>query len=86
MPKRLSAPARSNPSARQKLQLDPKVAILADMLRDGKPRTAGALCQRFNVHSRTIRRWIHHLRDELKMPIESTRFGFVLAKKCRSKS
>ena len=86
MPKRLSVPEDANPPAKQQPPLDPSVAILADMLRDGEAHTAGALCQRFNVHSRTIRRWIYHLRDEMKMPIESTRMGFVLAKKRRSKS
>jgi hypothetical protein len=52
------------------------VSHIVKRLADGKPHKAGSIAFDLGVCTRTIRRAIHHMRDELGLPIVTGRYGF----------
>ena len=58
--------------------VDELVLQISRILSDQKPHPAGELAYVLGVSSKTIRRKIHLMRDELNFPIEPTRKGFVV--------
>lgn len=75
---------RHNPTPNQRPRisrystLSSRIATLMNILGDGKPHKAAELAQYIGVNSRTIRRTLHLMRDELGLPIETGREGFWL--------
>ncbi|MFN7140355.1 MAG: HTH domain-containing protein [Limisphaerales bacterium] len=57
---------------------DPRLHQVLEIMKDGKPHKAGEIAYTLGVHSRTIRRAVHRLRDEAGFNIETRRDGFVL--------
>lgn len=54
------------------------VLFLAKVLSDGKPHKAGRMAYQLGVCTRTVRRTLHYMRDELNLPIKANRQGFFL--------
>ena len=53
------------------------IILISNILSDGKPHPAGRIAFTLNVSSKTVRRKLQYMREELKLPIEPTRQGFV---------
>ncbi|MBA4147835.1 MAG: HTH domain-containing protein [Verrucomicrobia bacterium] len=58
--------------------LSGRIANLLNIFGDGRPHKAAELAQAIGVNSRTIRRTLHMMRDEIGIPLESSREGFHL--------
>lgn len=58
------------------IEASPHTVAIAGILSDGKPHKAGEIAFALKISSRTVRRHIHWMRDELGMPIEAGIFGF----------
>ena len=73
---------RHNPDQKQRVSrystLSGRIATLLNIFSDGKPHKAAELAQIIGVNSRTIRRTLHLMRDELGLPLETSREGFLL--------
>jgi hypothetical protein len=62
----------------------PIVVALIKTLSDRRPHTAVELAGQLGVHSRTVRRWIHYMRTEMKLPIHAGRHGFCVEPSARN--
>lgn len=73
---------RQNPNQKRGISrysaLSGRIANLLNIFGDGKPHKAAELAQVVGVNSRTIRRTLHMMRDEIGIPLEATRQGFCL--------
>ncbi len=58
--------------------LSGRIASLLKIFGDGEPHKAAALAQHIGVNSRTIRRTLHLMRDEMGIPLIAGRDGFLL--------
>lgn len=65
--------------ARRTVGKKQQVNTILQLLNDGKPHKAAAIAFELGVNSRTVRRTMHYMRDRLKLPIEATREGFLMA-------
>jgi predicted transcriptional regulator len=55
-----------------------RISALLNIFHDGQPHKAAELAQRIGVNSRTIRRTLHLMRDEMGVPIIAGREGFQM--------
>lgn len=66
------------PPSEQGWPPDPQLQQVLKILSDRKPHKAGEIAFTLGLHSRTIRRVLHRLRDELGYDIDASRMGFTL--------
>lgn len=59
---------------------DPHLQQVLEILEDGKPHKAGDIAFALGIHSRTVRRALHKLRDAEGFNIVADRTGFLLEK------
>lgn len=67
----------SSPESSQSRQM----RQVLEILQDGKPHKAGEMAFALGIHSRTVRRILHYLRDQAGLNITTSRLGFSLVKK-----
>jgi hypothetical protein len=67
-------------SSRQIAEDDPEILALAKILSDGKKHKAAALGGKLRMSERKVRRYLHFMRDDMQLPIESSNTGFLVRK------
>ncbi len=55
-----------------------RIQEILQILNDGKPHQAGRIAFQLGVSARTIRRTLHQMRDDMKMPIQVGTKGFFI--------
>ena len=73
-----AVPAPTAFSAGFNEEVDTVVLQISRILSDQKPHTAGEIAFYLGISSKTVRRKLHFMRDELKWPVEVTRKGFIV--------
>jgi hypothetical protein len=68
-------PGRKQP----RLEIATRIQAILVILEDGYSHKAGVIAYQLRISSRTVRRTLHYMRDEMGMPIQSTTAGFSLS-------
>jgi hypothetical protein len=71
-------------SSRQIAEDDTRILVLAKILSDGKAHKAAVIASELGTSERNVRRYLHFMQQEMKLPIQSGNAGFLVRQKeCR---